>query len=94
MDISTASTLIKATRSRLQDIRTNFDNFAGDWFDAAKDLVEKKNVAIELPRRCGKQTSRSNVPSQSPAEYYMRSVTIPFIGKPKLTYCREKKYIA
>ena len=32
-----------------------------------------------IPRRCGRQTQRSNVQAETPEEYYRRSLTIPFI---------------
>ena len=32
-----------------------------------------------LPRRCGRQIRRSNVPADTPSEYYCRSVLIPML---------------
>ena len=33
----------------------------------------------EIPRRCGRQRHRDNVPVEDPKEYYKRSITIPFL---------------
>ena len=32
-----------------------------------------------VPRCCGRQRGRDNVPAQEPQEYFKRSVTIPFL---------------
>jgi hypothetical protein len=60
----------------VQHVRDNVDNFNSTWFDIAKN----KSGAVgadgpTIPRRCGRQRDRNNVP----AEYYKRSITIPFL---------------
>ena len=32
-----------------------------------------------LPRRCGQQTHRSNIPGDSPSAYYKRTISIPLL---------------
>ena len=58
----------------------NVDDFNSKWFDIAKGKPEAVGVdGPSIPRHCGRQRGQSNVPAEEPAEYYRRSVTIPFL---------------
>ena len=44
------------------------------------NMAEMANMSgLQIPRRCGRQTQRNNVPSNSPKEYFQRVVFIPFL---------------
>ena len=68
--------LVKAT---LEDARENVDKFHSECFKKATSLAEKLKVAIKKPRTCSRQTTRDNVPAESPSDYYKKSITIPFL---------------
>ena len=42
-------------------------------------MCDSVGVEPSLPRLCGRQSHRSNVPAQTPSEYYRRTVTIPVL---------------
>ena len=37
------------------------------------------SVVLEIPRRCGRQTQRNNVPAETPKVYYRLAVYLPFL---------------
>ena len=37
------------------------------------------SVGMPIPRRCGRQTARSNVEASTPEEYWRRTVFVPFL---------------
>lgn len=81
VDIASASNLITACGQRIEEFRLHIDTYAVTWYDTACKLGEQLNVEPTLPRRCGRQTARSNIPGDTVAEYLLRSITIPFLGK-------------
>lgn len=75
-------------------------------FEKAEGLlstIASTHERIVVPRLCGKQTQRSNVPHKSPEDYFRRSLYIPFLdhvlselrhrfsdnSMPKLVHLRE-----
>jgi hypothetical protein len=80
MDMVSSSHLIDACKLRLQSFRENATNYHSDWYDEAVELARKLNTEPSIPRRCARQTHRENVPASTPAEYYLRCLTIPFLG--------------
>ena len=38
------------------------------------------SAGMPIPRRCGRQTARSNVEGPTPEEYWQRTVFVPFLG--------------
>lgn len=42
-------------------------------------MCSSVGIVPSLPRRCGRQTHRSNTPADTPSEYYCRTITIPFL---------------
>ena len=57
----------------MQHVHDNVDDFNSKWFDIAKNKSEA--VGADGPMIPRRQSGRVNVP----AEYYKRSVTIPFL---------------
>lgn len=42
-------------------------------------MCEAVDVELALPRRCGRQQHRSNMPGDTPSAYYRRQVSIPLL---------------
>ena len=61
-------------------MRDNVDSFNSTWFDIAQN--KSGAVGADGPtilQRCGRQRGWDNVPAEELAEYYKRSITIPFL---------------
>ena len=48
-------------------------------FETVKDMWQKVGTTPILPRICGRQQQRLNVPSSTPSECYNRSISIPLL---------------
>ena len=80
IDICKAYQHVSETMQSIQHVRDNVDDFNSKWFDIAKNKSEAVGAdGPTVPRRCGRQRGRDNVPAEEPAEYYKRSITIPFL---------------
>ena len=79
--MASANTIINNTERKLVDFRENINDYSKMWYVQAEELAAKLNVQPSIPRRCGRQQHRSNVPASSPEEYYTRTVTVEFIGE-------------
>lgn len=69
------------------DIRTGIDEWFQDMYMEVLALAEKVGSTEQRPRVCGRQTQRNNCPSESVAEYFKRTVAIPFLD----VICSEMK---
>ena len=79
-DILKAYTEIDVIKNTLQNkVRKNIDKYHTKWFAIAVELGKKVNVLPTKPRTCSHQTLRSNVPADTPLEYFRKSLTIPFV---------------
>ena len=63
---------------KVSGIFVEMRTFASDHF---QDIFEKASslTLLTLPRTCSKQTKRSNIPAESPEEYYRRTIFIPIL---------------
>ncbi len=55
-----------------------------DVFKKAEELLQEigsSHETIPVPRVCGRQTQRANVPFQTAEEYYRRAVYVPFLDQ-------------
>ena len=73
--VSNVTKVITIFRTMRQEANTIFSSV----FKESNDILEKIDSQITLPRMCSRQTKRSNVPANSPEEYYKRSIFIPFV---------------
>lgn len=80
LTISTAQDLINGTKLTLMKFREEVETFNRVWFKDIEKLAASVNVEPNIPRRCGRQVHRGNVPTEEPSKYYMQTVTIPFLG--------------
>ena len=78
-DIVQAVSEINTLTAVLQELRENVDKYHGQWFAEVEQLSGAIGTEPSLPRLCGRQTHRSNIPSQTPKEYYRRTITIPLL---------------
>ena len=69
-DIVQAVSEINGMKATLQDVRNNVDEHHGKWFAEVEELCAHVNTEPSLPRLCGRQRYRPNVPAQSPSEYF------------------------
>lgn len=80
IDICKAYEEAAATKKSVQHVRNNVDQFHIEWFQIAESKAAAVGVdGPSLPRRCGRQISRNNVPAEEPCEYFKRAITIPFL---------------
>ena len=63
----------------LQDVCDNVDTHHASWFLTVEKLCSDCGTVPSLPRRCSKQTHRSNMPADTPSEYYCWTITIPLL---------------
>lgn len=78
-DIVQAVSEINNVKATLQDVRNNVDEHHGRWFAEVEELCAHVNTEPFLPRLCGRQRHRPNVPAQSPSEYFRRTISIPVL---------------
>ena len=80
IDICTAYREASVVITVLTDVRQNINQHHSQWFKSAVHISEKiKGSPPSMPRCCGRQTQRQNVPAETPEDYYRRSLTVPFI---------------
>ena len=80
-DIVQAVAEIDHLKTVLRDVREKVDVYHGKWFSKVEEMCECVGIQPSLPRRCGRQRHRSNVPAQTPTEYYRRTITVPMLDQ-------------
>ena len=63
----------------LQNVRDNVDTYYSQWFHTIEEMCSGVGIQPSLPRRCNRQINRSNVPADTPSEYYCRCISIPLL---------------
>ena len=69
-DIVQAVSEINTVKSTLQDLRNNVEKYHNEWFADVEKMCESIGVEPSLPRLCGRQRHRSNIPAQTPSELF------------------------
>ena len=81
-DICQAYSEVSSVVTALSEVRSTIDVKHTEWFDIAIALGQKVNAPPpQLPRRCNRQTARSNTPGETPEIYYKRTISIPFLDE-------------
>jgi hypothetical protein len=75
-DLISAINHVHAVKEQLQNWRDSDKRFA-TIFSAAQDLLGEQKIC--MPRIVGRQIHRSNVPANTPLQYYQRSIFLPFL---------------
>lgn len=70
---------IETVLSTVRNHRESADSVMGDIYASAKKISDELGVELLTPRVVGRQHHRSNIPSDSPEEYWKRSVLIPYL---------------
>ena len=78
-DIVEAISGIDVLCDTLQSVRDDVDTHHCRWMDETKKMCEDIGVELCIPRLCGRQKHRDNVPAGTPDEYYKRNLTIPLL---------------
>ena len=78
-DIVEAVREINHVVAALQDVRENIAVHHAKWFASVEQMCHSVDLTPALPRRCGHQQHRSNVPADTPSEYYCRTISIPLV---------------
>ena len=63
----------------LQNARDNIDTYHSRWFATVEKMCTGVGTECSVPRRCSRQTHRSNIPADSPSQYYCRLISIPLL---------------
>ena len=63
----------------ITDVCEKVDMNHSNWFAEIEQMCQSVGTQLSLPRICGRQTHRTNVPAQTPSEFYRRTVTIPML---------------
>ena len=64
---------------RFKQYRNKADLFFSELYIEALEIAEQFNIEVKIPRICGKQTKRTNIPSETTEIYFRKRVYIPFI---------------
>ena len=78
-DIVEAVQEIDSLERILTEKRQNVDSIHSKWFEEIDKMCRSMGVEPSLPRLCGRQRNRDNIPAQTPSQYYRRTVTIPVL---------------
>ena len=78
-DIVEATSGIDVLCDTVQNVRDNVDTHHRRRMDKTKKMCEYIGVELSIPRFCGRQQHRNNVPAGTPDEYYKRNLTIPLL---------------
>ena len=64
---------------RGQDVRDNIITYHSQWFKKIEQMLANVGEEPSVPRRCGRQCHCSNVPADTPCEYYCCCISIPVL---------------
>ena len=78
-DIVEAISGIDVLCDTLQSARDNVDTHHCRWMDETKKMCEDIGVELCIPRLCGRQQHRDNVPAGTPDKYYKQNLTISLL---------------
>lgn len=78
-DIAEASGITDGIILTLSGKRSNCESDFSQLFEQGKNVMNKLDIDLKLPRISKRQTQRSNTPAQSLEEYYRRVLYIPLL---------------
>ena len=95
-DIADAFTETSNVIKTLEQIRNDVDTTHLAWHEEALQLGGKVGVIPSVPRRCGRQCNRDNMPAEDSKTYFRHTLTIPFLDqlivemKARFSYTQRK----
>ena len=81
MDVAFASNQVEIVKKRFNEYRSDALKFHHTWYETSLELANAVGANECVPRRCGLQKHRANLPSDNAEEFYLRVITIPVLGK-------------
>ena len=78
-DIVTAVNEIDTVTTTLKSVRDNKGTHHSQWFSTVEKMCADVGTEPSLRRRSGRQIHCSNVPADTPSEYYCHSISIPML---------------
>ena len=69
-DIVDAVKEVNSLTSTLQNVREHVDSHHSTWFTEIEKMCTEVGTEVSTPRRCGRQTHRSNVPAETQNDYF------------------------
>ena len=79
MDIVQAVSEINIVITTLKNVRDNVDRHHKEWFAEVEKMCTSIGTTPSMPRLCGHQRHRHNVPATTPSEYFRRIITVPLL---------------
>ena len=74
MDFIQGHNSICLLKESLSEIRKNVNTYSNQFFEKAVELASVINIEPSIPRTCGIQRHRDNLPADNPQEFYRRSI--------------------
>ena len=79
IDIIHAAKEIDVLVTTIHKIRNDIGTYHSKWYSSVEKMCTIAETVPSIPRTCRLQTQRSNVPADSPSQYYLRTLSIPII---------------
>ena len=70
---------IDVVLTSLREVRNTIDQQHDAWFQKIELMCRSVDVVPSIPRRCGRQLHRNNVPADDPRTYYRRCISVPLV---------------
>ena len=80
LDIALSNTEVGVVKQKISTYRSSVDVYHDIWYAQCQELAEQLGVEITMPRRCARQSMRSNTPSADARDYFRRVITVPVLG--------------
>ena len=78
-DIVEAVAEINNLVATLKNVRSNVDKYHSEWFSEVERMCSSIGTTPSMPRLCGRQRHRPNVPATTPSDYSRRTITVPML---------------
>ncbi|CAC5378832.1 unnamed protein product [Mytilus coruscus] len=72
---------VQSVLSLLIEVRENVDCKYLAWYGEAVVMGKEHDIEPSVPRTCGRQRNRCNVPGETPDVYFQRALCIPYIDE-------------
>ena len=70
---------IDVVLTSLREGRNTIDQQHDAWFQEIELMCRSVDVVPSIPRRCGRQLHRNNIPADDPRTYYRRCISVPLV---------------
>lgn len=78
LEISSAIKHVDNIIQTFEDFRTS-DSAFPEIYQQAEEAASLLDVELKIPRLCGRQTTRANIASDTPTDYFRRTIYYPFL---------------